>query len=275
MCRVNFQPGLPSFSAAARAASTTSAGMPASSASSVTNSAKALVASSRFSENFACSAGEFLLDGLEARLVGFRQFGAGEAEVADLVLDDALLRGGELRESGTGLDCLELGEQLLVLSQLGEEARHLRQVGVVGFAPVRHVHHGVQVADDAPGARQALAAVEERRGEVTPGGRRRFQARQQGAVFRQQFADGGRDMFGIGRCFGNDLSRKFRSGRLLVPVQGFQVVADELLVEAGRADAFLVFGRPARSARNPASGPRRSGAGGPRRPGRTRTWCRR
>jgi hypothetical protein len=49
----------------------------------------------------------------------------------------------------------------------------------------------VQVADDAPGARQALAAVEERRGEVRPGGRRLLQARQQGAVFRQQFAIAG------------------------------------------------------------------------------------
>jgi len=49
----------------------------------------------------------------------------------------------------------------------------------------------MQVADDAPGARQALGSVEEGRGEVRPGGRRRLQARQQGAVFGEQFGDGG------------------------------------------------------------------------------------
>jgi hypothetical protein len=199
MCRVNFQPGLPSFSAAARAASTTSAGMPASSASSVTNSAKALVASSRFSENFAC---RLASSSWMAWKRGLSASGSSAPERRKSRISCSTMRccaAESCANPGPALIALNWANRLLVLSQLGEEARHLRQVGVVGFAPVRHVHHGVQVADDAPGARQALAAVEERRGEVTPGGRRRFQARQQGAVFRQQFADGGRDVFGTHR----------------------------------------------------------------------------
>ena len=51
MCRTNFQPARPSFSAAARAASSTSSGIPASAARSSTCTANALVESSAFSAN--------------------------------------------------------------------------------------------------------------------------------------------------------------------------------------------------------------------------------
>ena len=43
-------------------------------------------------------ASQFFLYGLKARLGGFRQFGAGEAEVADLVVDDPALRNGQAGE---------------------------------------------------------------------------------------------------------------------------------------------------------------------------------
>jgi hypothetical protein len=56
----------------------------------------------------------------------------------------------------------------------------------------------MQVADDAPGARQALAGVDHRLHEVVPGRRRdvRREARDQGAVLGEQCADGGSDVFG-------------------------------------------------------------------------------
>ena len=56
----------------------------------------------------------------------------------------------------------------------------------------------MQMADDAPGARQALAGIEHGLHEAVPGSRRcrRDEAIDQGAVFIQELANGGRDVFG-------------------------------------------------------------------------------
>src|SRR4051794_4132511 len=44
----------------------------------------------------------------------------------------------------------------------------------------------------------------------------------------------------LGACAGDDFRRKLRPRGSLVPVERFQIVADELLVEGGRAYAFLI-----------------------------------
>ena len=114
--------------------------------------------------------GEFLLDGLEARLPVFRQLGARQAEIAHLVVDDPAPGEGKRRIVGALEDGPVLGEELQVLAEFGVEAAHLWQHLVVRLAPVGNVIDRMQVADDAPGARQALDAVGERFGEVVPGG---------------------------------------------------------------------------------------------------------
>ena len=57
----------------------------------------------------------------------------------------------------------------------------------------------------------------------------------------------------------DDVGGQLRRRRRLVPVERLEVVAHELLVEGRRADADAGTYRPARSARNRRSAPRRSG----------------
>ena len=131
---------------------------------------------------------EFLRDRLEARLLVFRQLGAGQAEVADLVVDDLALRRRQRGVFRTLADGLVLGEKLEVLAEFGKEARDFRQHAVVSLAPFRNVVDRMQMADDAPGARQLLDLVGERRGEGAPGGRNLVgrQTFDQRPVVRQQ-----------------------------------------------------------------------------------------
>ena len=138
-------------------------------------------------------AGQFFLDGLEAGLLVFRQFGAGKAEVADLVVQDSLAGRGKAGEFGGGGQGLVLLEEGQVLAQFAEEAGHLRQQVVVGLAPFGHVIDAVQVADDAPGPGEVLDAVVEGRREIVPGGRHGGggEARHQGPAVGQQLLDGG------------------------------------------------------------------------------------
>ena len=140
---------------------------------------------------------QFFLDFLEARLAVFRQFRAREPEIAQVVFDDATAGRRQGRKFRARRQQLELGEQRKVLPQVGIEAGNLRQHGVVSLAPRRHVVDRMQVADDAPGARQALAGIEHRLHEGIPGcgGIRRNQAIDQGAVFVEQLAYGGGDVF--------------------------------------------------------------------------------
>ena len=76
------------------------------------------------------------------------------------------------------------------------EARDFGQQGIVGLAPGGDVVDRVQVANDAPGARQALDAVVQRRGEAVPGGGGALgsQAFDERAGFGQQGVDGRADM---------------------------------------------------------------------------------
>ena len=85
-------------------------------------------------------------------------------------------------------------EQRLVLAELGPVLGDLRQVGVVGLAQRRVVHHRVQVRDLAPGAADALVRVLERRDEFVPG---RFCLQRGlggGATVGEQLLDRGRNV---------------------------------------------------------------------------------
>jgi hypothetical protein len=106
--------------------------------------------------------------------------------------------GTERRVFGAGGKRLEPGEQREVLAELGVETADFGQHGVVGLAPFRHVIDRMQVADDAPGARQPLAGVGQGRDEAVPGGGclGSRQGVDQRAVFVEQFADGGGDVVG-------------------------------------------------------------------------------
>ena len=164
-----------------------------------------MVESSRFSENFAARP-ELLLYLLEARFVGFREFGAREAEVADRILDDALARRVEAVEFGALTNLAVLPEQREVLAQLRVEARDLGQHLVVGLAPFRHVHDAVQVRDDAPGPVEMLAGVLERLHEAVPAwGGERLQAGNELPPFLEQAAHRG------ATCCGRMVSK--REGR--------------------------------------------------------------
>ena len=85
-------------------------------------------------------AGEFFLDFLEARLLVFGQFGAGQAEVAQFVVDDLLLRSRQRGITRAGLERLELGEQRFVLSEVVISSLKVRMDCVGGPQVVpRHV----------------------------------------------------------------------------------------------------------------------------------------
>ena len=99
MCSVSFQPSRPSFAAAARATSSTSGGMPESHAGSVTTRPKSLVASSTLSWKRDESAASSSWSCLKRALPASGSSAPPEAEVAQLVLDQAALRGTELRRT--------------------------------------------------------------------------------------------------------------------------------------------------------------------------------
>jgi hypothetical protein len=101
--RPNFQPSTPAFSAASRAAAITSAGRPASSDSTVTMGVGVGGVEDVLGE-LGAEAGHFFLDGLEAGLLVVGQLGAGEAEAAQLVVDDPLAGRAEAGEGGAVAD---------------------------------------------------------------------------------------------------------------------------------------------------------------------------
>ncbi len=115
--------------------------------------------------------GEFFGNSLEARFQFVRQFGTGKTEVAHFVVDDFALCGTQAGVFGAFLDRLVAGEELEILSEFSVEARDLRQHGVVGFAPRRNVIDRMQVANDAPGVREAFDAFTERPSKILPADR--------------------------------------------------------------------------------------------------------
>ena len=140
--------------------------------------------------------GLFLGDGLEARFLCLGQFGAGEAEVAQFVVDDALAHRRQAGVFGAVVQRAEFAVERFVLPQIGVEAADLGQQIVVGGAPVGGVHHAVHVADHAPGAAEVLSGFGHGDDEVVPGGRGvgRFECRQGRARGVEQVADGRRHM---------------------------------------------------------------------------------
>jgi hypothetical protein len=142
--------------------------------------------------------GLLFLDFLEARLLRVGQLGAGEAEVAQRVLEDALAHRRQGGELGAVVQGLVLLEQREVLPDLGIEARDLGQHRVVGLAPLGHVEHAVQVADHAPGAAEALAGLFHRCDEAVPARGRGVggEAFDERTILVDEAADRGLDVLG-------------------------------------------------------------------------------
>src|SRR6266480_3232563 len=177
-CRVNFQPALPSACAASRAACSPPSGIPAILFSSTTIE-NALVASSRFSENFAPSraSSSWIAAGRE--------------------VDDFSPCFRQLNEFGGIAQRPVFLEQRLVLPELGPVLGNLRQVGVVSLAQRRAVQHRVQVRNLAPGPRDALVCVFQRGDECIPVGARMGHRRGRGAAFGEQLIHRRGDMLGL------------------------------------------------------------------------------
>ena len=143
-------------------------------------------------------AGEFFLDGLEARFLLVGQLGTGQAEAAQFVVDDALAGRAEGGELGAVADCLIFFKKLKVLPQFGVKTGDLGKHRVVRLPPFGGVHDAVHVGGDAPGTTDAFALVLDGFDEVGPGGRggvvlQAFDGAVQGV---QQAADSG---FHVGR----------------------------------------------------------------------------
>ncbi|MCY1344502.1 hypothetical protein D9M69_305390 [compost metagenome] len=138
-------------------------------------------------------------------LVG-RQVDAGQAEVAQCVVEDGLLRHVETGSFGTAGQCLVGLEQRTVLAHFRPVFGQFGQARLVGIAQLGVVAHGIQVAHRAPGPTQALAQFVQRQHQPPPGGGAILAFKQfgdGGAVVGENLVDGRFDMFrtngGVGR----------------------------------------------------------------------------
>jgi len=104
----------------------------------------------------AAELGELHLDGAEALLLDRRQVDTRQAEVAQRMLEDGLLRHLETGRRGAGGKRLVRLEQRAVLPEFGVVGRQLGQTGLVGGAQLRAVAHGVEVTDRPPGTGEAI-----------------------------------------------------------------------------------------------------------------------
>ena len=140
---------------------------------------------------------EFGLAFLNLREAGFgltHQLGTRQHEIAQSVFQRLLLCRIEL----VAVHGAVLGEQALVSTQSGPEVGDAGQRLVVGGTQFRRVCHGIQVADDAPGAAQLLGGHIEHAGHACPVCRefRRGDGFQRLFGALQQFADGTLDLVG-------------------------------------------------------------------------------
>jgi hypothetical protein len=192
---VNFQPSLPSFCAASRAASIASPGSPASSASSCANTRTrwSRRARDRRTPSTARPAAPAFR---EARLLIFGQLGARQAEIAQRVIEDLLAFGGQRRVFGARRDRLVLFVQREVLADARPELGHARQI-----SPYAARSSGVSATafrwPTTPHAPERLRRLLDRLDDRSPGRRRLACA---GGVDRavgggQQHVEGGRHVF--------------------------------------------------------------------------------
>ena len=141
--------------------------------------------------------GQPLHDLAEALLALGRQRDAGEAEVAQRVLDHLALLDPE-RGALAIRDSLVGGAQSLVLAEFGVVGGEQRQAGVVGGAQRLAVHDAVQVAHGRPGARETVVHVLDGHDQRVPAiGPRVEQGGDRGAVGVQQLAQRGLDLRGL------------------------------------------------------------------------------
>ena len=104
----------------------------------------------------------------ETGLLVLRQFGAGETEVAQFVLNDFFACRGQRGKFRCAAQGAILVEQIEVLAEVSPILGDVGQAGVVGVTQRRAVDHGVQMPDHAPGARQFFVDRFERCDDIAP-----------------------------------------------------------------------------------------------------------
>jgi len=154
----------------------------------------------------AAQLGKLHLDGAEALLLDRRQVDTGQAEVAQRMLEDGLLRHLETGRRGAGGKRLVGFEQRAVLPEFRVVGRQLGQTGLVGGAQFRAVAHGVEVTDRPPGTGEAIIQLVQPDHQGLPVqafGRAAEQLLDRHAVVAEDGVDGRLDVlrtdFGIGR----------------------------------------------------------------------------
>ncbi|MCY1439792.1 hypothetical protein D9M71_560430 [compost metagenome] len=146
----------------------------------------------------AAQLGQARLDFRVALLLLRRQVDAGQAEVAQGVFEDGLLRHFEVRRRRAGRQGFVGLEQLAVLPQLGPVGRQQRQAAFIGFAQFGAVAHRVEVAHRAPGRAEAVVQLVHRQHQAVPARRSVLfgeDARDGGAVVGENLLDGRLHMF--------------------------------------------------------------------------------
>ena len=88
-----------------------------------------------------------LHDLLVAIALGLRQLDARQAEIAQCIVDDLLLRGVQLLVLPAIGNLAKGPVQALVLAQLGTVFAQQRKAGVVGITQFIRVDNGIHVAD--------------------------------------------------------------------------------------------------------------------------------
>ena len=141
--------------------------------------------------------GELHLNLAVALLLLGRQVDARQAEVAQGVFEDGLLRHVEASGCGAVRQYLIRLEQRLVLANLSPVFGQFRQAGLIGGAQFGVVTHRIQVADRAPCPAQARAQFIQSQHQAVPAwvcGLLLKQVAHGGAVVGQNLLDGGLDM---------------------------------------------------------------------------------
>ncbi|MNM61958.1 hypothetical protein D3C81_732710 [compost metagenome] len=114
--------------------------------------------------------GQARLDFRVALLLLRRQIDTGQAEVAQGVFEDGLLRHFEIGGSRAGGQRLVGLEQLAVLPQLGPVGGQQRQAAFIGLAQFGAVAHRVEVAHRTPGGTEAVVQFVHRQDQAVPRG---------------------------------------------------------------------------------------------------------
>ncbi|RML45987.1 hypothetical protein APX70_08567 [Pseudomonas syringae pv. maculicola] len=177
----------------------------------------------------AAQLGQFALHLRITFLLLGRQVDAGQAEVAQRLLQNGLLtdvKACGLRAVGQRFISLK---QCAILAHLGGVGAQCRQARLIRFTQFRAVAHGIQMADRAPGSAQAVVQLVHGQHQPGPGRRRALFAEDvdnRGTVVGQDLFDSRFDMFGTNRRKGWQV---VRLQKRVVRAHGFAPCLEETL----------------------------------------------